>query len=120
MFTDIRGIPLIVYVFLRAVIERPVRIGRIPGILPVIAARFADSPVRNAENIITVGLDAVVKDSSSVTPVFRIRFIIPEEPDMPDPSDFCNKIRPIIITATIINNTNKIENISYPYVCCLR
>lgn len=38
-----------------------------------------------------------------------------DEPDIPLPSDFCNKINPIIKTATIINITNKIENIFFPF-----
>ena len=37
-----------------------------------------------------------------------------DEPDMPDPSDFCNKIIAIMKNATIINKTNKTENIFIP------
>ena len=41
------------------------------------------------------------------------------EPDMPEPSDFCNKIRPVIKTATMISNTSNTENIFIPLVCYL-
>ena len=37
-----------------------------------------------------------------------------DEPEIPLPSDFCNKISPVINTDTMINKTNKIENIFFP------
>ena len=71
----------------------------------------------NVENIVANHAVARVKKFPAAAPVNAPPNIdAADEPDMPEPSDFCNKIKPIIITATIVNITSNIENIFFPYV----
>ena len=72
------------------------------------------------KNIVANQAVARVKKLPAAAPVYAPPNIDDaDEPDMPEPSDFCNKINPIIKTATITNKTNKIENIFFPllYLC---
>ena len=69
----------------------------------------------NTKNIVASHAVALVRKFPAAAPVSAPPNIdAADEPDMPLPSDFCNKIRPVINTDTTIKQTNKIENILYP------
>lgn len=83
---------------------------------------FADTNANNAhntKNIVANHAVARVRKLPAAAPVNAPPNIdAADEPDIPLPSDFCNKMMPVIKIATIINKTNKIVNIYvYPLLC---
>lgn len=81
---------------------------------------FADTNANNAhntKNIVANHAVIRVKKLPAAAPVNAPPNIdAADEPDIPLPSDFCNKIIPIIKTATIINKTNK--NVNMRIILC--
>ena len=83
-------------------------------LLPPISvfATTNDNNAHNMKNIVANIAVIFVKKLPAADPVNTPPNIDAAlDPDMPEPSDFCNKIKPVIKTATMINNTNNIENI---------
>ncbi len=71
-----------------------------------------ESSAHNTKNIVAKMAVVFVKKFPAADPVKTPpNMDAAAEPDMPEPSDFCNKIKPVIKTATITNKTSKIENI---------
>lgn len=76
-----------------------------------------DNSAHNIKNIVAKIAVVLVRKFPAAEPVKTPPNIdAAVDPDIPEPSDFCNKIKPVIKTATITNKTSKIENIVFPFV----
>ena len=76
-----------------------------------------ESRAHNTKNIVAKIAVVFVKKFPAADPLNTPPNIdAADEPDIPEPSDFCNKIKPVIKIATMTNKTSKIENIFFPFV----
>lgn len=79
-------------------------------------ATTKESRAHSTKKIVAKTAVALVKKFPAAEPVNTPPNIdAADDPDIPEPSDFCNKIKPVIKTATMINKTSNIENMNFSF-----